>query len=460
MRNAEYEFVETDSSAVLSQLIEKYESLTGHTLHPSDPDRLFLSWVANVIIQERVNQNYVGNQNIPSRAVGENLDALGKWIYNVERKAASPAQCTMRFSISETRDTAIPIPKGTRVSDEAGRLVWQTVEDTVVPPGDEYAEVQIVCETPGVIGNDYLPGQICTLIDVDNILFYASCANTETSGGGSDEEDDETYYESMRTSLDAFSTAGAKGSYVYHAKATSSEIADVKVVLPADDRTEELPVMLDGESNKKAFVGGDHIDEQSLKVYAHGGAVATVLGTDYTVDYSDGLLVISIADDGALTAEATIDVSFSQDKAGNVYIYALTKNGAIAGEALKAKILSACNADNVRPITDYVSVKDAAYVDYTIECTYYIDRESHVSISSISANINSAIEKYKAWQNAKLGRDINPSKLQSMLMVDGVKRVVITSPTYTPLKNGNDGSVPQVARATTVTVTNGGYEDE
>lgn len=460
MRNIEYEFVETDSSTVLAQLIEKYEEITEHTLQPADPDRLFISWVTDIIIQERVNQNYVGNQNIPSRAVGDNLDALGKWIYNIERKAAHPAGCIIRFYVSEVQNTAIPIPKGTRVSDASRKLVWQTTADALIKAEASYADVAVECETPGIIGNGYLAGQINTLIDVDNIIFYASCSNINTSDGGYDAENDDTYYEMMRASLDAFSTAGARGSYIYHAKNVSGKIADVKAILPDGFREEELPVFTDGESNKKAFVGGDQINTQSIKVYAHGSTVATLIGTDYTIEYTNGLLVISIASDGALTAEETIDVSFTQDMAGNVYIYALMDDGTIATDTIKDAIAAACSADNVRPITDVVSVKDPEYVDYSVDCTYYIDKNTTLSVSTIEGKIRAAIDKFKSWQNGRLGRDINPSKLQSLLMVDGVKRVDITSPTYTPLSNGDDGSTPQVARVTTVSVVNGGYEDE
>ena len=78
--NNEYQFVSTDSASLIASLTTAYEKLTGRTLLPSDPDKLFLSWVADVIIHERVSQNYIGNQNIPSRAEGENLDARGEFI--------------------------------------------------------------------------------------------------------------------------------------------------------------------------------------------------------------------------------------------------------------------------------------------------------------------------------------------------------------------------------------------
>ena len=70
------------------------------------------------------------------------------------------------------------------------------------------------------------------------------------------------------------------------------------------------------------------------------------------------------------------------------------------------------------------------------------------------------MEKYKAWQCAKLGRDINPDELREYLYHTGVKRVELTAPVFTALRDGGDGTVPQVAAAGNVTITSGGYEDE
>ena len=45
-------------------------------------------------------------------------------------------------------------------------------------------------------------------------------------------------------------------------------------------------------------------------------------------------------------------------------------------------------------------------------------------------------------------------------MQTGVKRVVLTSPTYTALNNGEDGTTPQLAQVGDTNATNGGDEDE
>ena len=75
MRDAQYPFIPTDANALVSALVSGYERLTGASVQPASPEKLFIQWVADVLLQERALNNYTGNQNIPSRASGENLDA-------------------------------------------------------------------------------------------------------------------------------------------------------------------------------------------------------------------------------------------------------------------------------------------------------------------------------------------------------------------------------------------------
>ena len=376
-RNTQHQFVSTDTGALVAALIGSYEQITGISVQPASPERLFLSWVADIIIQERMLNNYTGNQNIPSRASGGNLDALGELFYVSERPAAQPAVCNERFYISEAQATAILIPAGTRVTDSSSTLVWETVEDAYVDIGDTYADVQIRCQTPGVVGNDYAVGQINTIVDLFD--YYTRCENTTASDSGADEATDDEYYALMRASMDAYSTAGPVGGYIYHAKRVSTEIVDVAAISP-------IP--------------------------------------------------------------------------GTVDLYVLMDDGSIASEEVKNSVYAACNADTVRPLTDLVSVKDPEKVDYDIAFTYYIPDNTAVSSAEIEAAVDAAVQQYVAWQSGKLGRDINPSYLIGLLMQTGIKRVDLTAPLFTVLKDGSDKSTPQVAAVRTITATNGGREDE
>lgn len=387
-RNPAYQFVSTDTNEIISNLVTGYELITKSTVRPASPEMQFIRWVAHVIIQERMLNNWSANQNIPSRADGENLDALSELTYIQSRSDAKAATCKMRFFISEPQEQAILVPAGTRVTDTSGNMVWATEEDHYIPAGGRFVEAVVRCLTVGVDGNGYAIGQINTLVDIYE--YYSECANITVSDGGSNVPTDDEYYELMRASMDAYSTAGATGSYIYWAKQESTEIADVVANSP-------IP--------------------------------------------------------------------------GVVKLYVLMKDGTLATEEMKARVLAACSADERRPLTDLVSVEDAEIVPYDIQLTYYIPQHSTRSGADIAAAVQAAVEKYIVWQYGKLGRDINPSKLYSLLMETGIKRIDLVSPVFTHLRDGNPvlgtdlsyditEMIPQLAQVNGIQITNGGYEDE
>lgn len=378
IRNTEYQFLPTDPEELVAKLIKAHEEITGETVQPANRERLYIQWVASIILQERALTNYAANQNIPSRASGENLDALGELFYDKKRPGVKAAWCTVRFSISEKQESAILIPAGTRVTDSGGTLVWETLEDAYIPIGVTDTELPVRCQTAGTVGNGYAAGQINKLVDIYD--YYSECANVTVSDGGADAASDEEYFELLRESMDTYSTAGARGAYEYWAKQTSTEIADV------------------------------------------------------------------------LAASPTPCV---------VKIYVLMKDGTIAGDEMKRAVLEACSEDERRPLADLVSVEDAELVPYNVDFTYYIESGATRSAAAIAAAVREAVDTYNVWQRAKLGRDINPSRLYQLLMDAGIKRVELRSPNFTVLRDGKDGAVPQVAMlAAEPIIVSGGYEDE
>ncbi len=224
-RNSDYQFVSTDTEALQAQMIVAYERICGVTVQPASPERLFIQWVASIILQERQLLNYAGNQNIPSRAVGENLDALAELFYMRERPEAQPAVCTVRFYISAAQEQAVLVPFGTRVSDSSNTLIWETEADAYIPAGETHIDLPLRCQTAGAVGNGWAAGQLNVCIDL--FAYYSRCENITESAGRRDRATDEEFFELLRASQDAYSTAGARGAYIYHAKKVSPEIADV-----------------------------------------------------------------------------------------------------------------------------------------------------------------------------------------------------------------------------------------
>ena len=69
-----YIFVDADPQTLVDQLTTKYESIAQRTVHPASPEKLFIQWVAATMVLLAEQINFAGNQNIPSKAVGEGLD--------------------------------------------------------------------------------------------------------------------------------------------------------------------------------------------------------------------------------------------------------------------------------------------------------------------------------------------------------------------------------------------------
>lgn len=363
-------FVDTDTETLVNALIQSYEAFTGRTLYPADPARLFILWVADIIIQERVNIDFSARQNVPRYAEGEYLDSLAELFKDTYRLEPEKAKTTLRFTLSIPLEVATTVPAGTRATVD-GEIVFQTTKDLTILAGDTFGEVEAECQTAGEIGNGFVPGQINQLIDI--FPYFGTVENVSESDGGADEESDAAFYDRLRESVETFSTAGPLGAYEYYAKSASALIVDVKATSP---------------------------------------------------------------------------------EPGEVDVRVLLSGGQLPGEEIIKEVLEILNADKVRPLTDHVTVSAPEIVPYDIDFTYWTQEGGAVSDETVAENIASAVRTFKEWQGAKMGRDVNPSYLISLLMQAGAKRVKVRSPVDTVVPDNAVALIGETA------VVNGGAESE
>lgn len=363
-------FVDTDTETLVNALIQSYEAFTGRTLYPADPARLFILWVADIIIQERVNIDFSARQNVPRYAEGEYLDSLAELFKDTYRLEPEKAKTTLRFTLSIPLEVATTVPAGTRATVD-GEIVFQTTKDLTILAGDTFGDVEAECQTAGEIGNGFVPGQINQLIDI--FPYFGTVENVSESDGGADEESDAAFYDRLRESVETFSTAGPLGAYEYYAKSASALIVDVKATSP---------------------------------------------------------------------------------EPGEVDVRVLLSGGQLPGEEILKEVLEILNADKVRPLTDHVSVAAPETVPYDIDFTYWTQEGGAVSDETVAENIASAVRTFKEWQGAKMGRDVNPSYLISLLMQAGAKRVKVRSPVDTVVPDNAVALIGETA------VVNGGAESE
>ena len=367
----EVEFVDTDTEALVQKLIAGYETIVGKTLYPADPTRVFILWLASVIIQERVLINESAKQNLPRYATGENLDSLSEIFHNTQRLEPTAAVTTLQFTITTTLDKDYIITDRLEVTID-GKINFVTEEDIVFKKGETTASVSAVCTIVGEVGNNYEVGQINKLVS-DEFLYFKEVVNTTISAGGSEAESDIAFYNRMRESEESYTTAGARNSYIYHAKSVSSLISDVSA-----------------ESNE----------------------------------------------------EGVVDVRI------------MLQGGKLPEAELIEEVRKYVNEDDIRPMTDTVMVSAPNIIEFDIEAVYYISTGRASSTKEIQAAVENGTDNYILWQTQKMGRDINPSYFNAVLMESGIKRLAITSPEFTKIPKGS------VAVIRKCNVTFGGIEDE
>lgn len=104
--------------------------------------------------------------------------------------------------------------------------------------------------------------------------------------------------------------------------------------------------------------------------------------------------------------------------AGNVGIYLILASDTGAAAILQS-VLDALSAEDVRPLTDNVTVYRAKDVPYTLNVRYISD-----SSSATNAAVAAAVSDYQKWQDNTIGRAFNPDRLMASIYQAGATRVL------------------------------------
>mgnify|MGYP003615746546 CR=1 FL=1 len=225
----DFDFIDTTAKDNEIAAVNKYAELTGIQLQEADPRRIIFKSVAYMLGMAQEVMNDTAKQNFLRFARDNRLDAKGE-LYGSRgtRLEEQPARTTLEFEISTAQPTDIVIAQGTKVS--VNELVFETEKQVKVIQGNIKAEVTGICTTAGEVGNGYLPGQISNIVDL--FPYYKSVKNITESMGGTAIESDEHYRKRLMEVPESFSVSGPSGAYEFWAKATSTDILDVKAVSP------------------------------------------------------------------------------------------------------------------------------------------------------------------------------------------------------------------------------------
>lgn len=155
----------------------------------------------------------------------------------------------------------------------------------------------------------------------------------------------------------------------------------------------------------------------------------------------------------ALGADADVlDASAYSPTPGVVEVAVLSRvgSGAASSELLDA-VDAILSADDVRPLTDNVTVKSATVNEYAVEATITTFQGPDASVVIQAAS--NAVAAYVA-KNHRLGRDVTLSGIYAALHQEGVQNVTLTSPAASIVNDWDEA-----AFCTGITLTNGGTGD-
>lgn len=192
-------------------------------------------------------------------------------------------------------------------------------------------------------------------------------------------ESDEDFRRRIQLAPEGFSVAGPEGAYMFHALGADSRVLDASATSPEPDDIRAIVFAV-------------------LAANGASGALTTAMTTALNAATWPGEVIVSVLsreDDGTADAELIANV-----------------------EAVLA-------ADDVRPLTDHVTVQSATVVPYTVAATIYTfaGPDSSVVMAEANARLDAYIEA-----SHRMGRDVTLSGLYAALHAPGVQRVVLTAP--------------------------------
>ena len=159
----------------------------------------------------------------------------------------------------------------------------------------------------------------------------------------------------------------------------------------------------------------------------------------------------------ARTLEVSQDIeaaTISSPMPGLVDVRFVLTGGELPDAAMIALVQNHLSGETVRPLTDTVNVAAPDVVEYAVEGRWFLRRADATILSAVTRAVDEAVEAYRIWQRSQPGRDINPTRLISLVERAVAKRVELTGTVFTVLKN------TQIARETAVEFVFGGMEDD
>lgn len=262
--------------------------------------------------------------------------------------------------------------------------------------------------------------------DLDNLAALTGVVRLVVDPGDADAsppiaptlEDDESFRRRAQLALEGFSTAGPDGAYLFHALSASAKVRDVGVKSPAPGEVLVTVLSADG-------------DGSASEREAVGPLTVTLVAGEATLDGMNiGALIVKSSDE-ATTFVAGVDYVFT---VATSKLRRLAGGGIAAGATLKvnferAAVLELVRLrladDNVRPLTDSVTVQSAEVLGYAVDAALSIYPGPDPAV--VAAEARRRLDEYVASHH-RVGDAVTVSGLHAALSAPGVWKVALTTP--------------------------------
>jgi len=326
-------FIERDPATVTAENIALYESLSGKTLQPAQPEMLMVNQIAYRESLLRIGIQEAAKQCLVDFAIYPMIDYLGALV-GVERLPAQYAVTTLQITLSGTLAFNLLIPSGTLVAAADGLYSFATDTDLTIAAGSLNGTVTATAETAGTVANDYAIGTITDLLSP--LSYVDSVTNLTATSGGVDEETDDALRVRIKLAPESFSVAGARNAYIYWAKTAHQSIIDVEPVVDDVGHITLYPLLATGTPSAEILAAVETICSAE-DVRPLSDKVAAVAPTRKTTVINVDLVIYDSAD--AATVKAAAETALAG--------YAAWLRSKLGRDVIRERITAVAGVDGV-----------------------------------------------------------------------------------------------------------------
>ena len=362
-------FVTQDPLQDIADTVAFYESQTGLALAPAAVERLILNAIAYRLSLIKAQVQDAALQNLVDFAIAPSLDYLGIYV-GVTRLAAAPAIAQIEFTLN-VNVSGITVPQGTRIASIDGLAVFVLTADVFIAATILTGTGTAECDTNGQAANGYAPGQVTQI--QDPFPYIISATNTATTAGGADAEGDPSLRTRIKLAPSAFSVAGSRNAYRYHALTASELLVDCAVPETLGDGVVNLyPLMRDGSATPSLILTAVEDACTGEQVRPISDTVNAIAPTRTT--FSIALVVTPYVGYSTVTMEAAIEEALTD--------WVESKRQTLGNDIVDTQIFAV--AHNAVPGQAY-DMSLTAWSDITIAPTAF------AFLTSVSVTFNTAV---------------------------------------------------------------------